>query len=62
MYSAKEPGQFVPRPLRLWQRIGLPSRQNSQSPQLTTGLTVTRSPTLNWLTPAPRAETIPTIS
>ena len=61
-YSAKEPGQLVPRPLRLAHSKVRPVRQYSQCPQLMFGLTETYSPMRKPSVPSPSASTGPTSS
>ena len=58
-YSANEPGQFVPSPLRLAHSKVRPVRQYSQCPQFMFGLTETYSPTRNPSVPSPSASTGP---
>jgi hypothetical protein len=52
----------MPMKLRLWQMCALPARQAGHSPHQSSGITVTRSPTAQPLTPAPSAEIVPDIS
>ena len=61
-YSANDPGQFVPSPLRLAHIRVRPARQYSQCPQFMLGLTETYSPARNPSTSSPSASTGPTSS
>ena len=58
-YSANDPGQFVPSPLRLAHSKVRPVRQYSQCPQFMLGLTETYSPRRNPSVPSPSASTGP---
>ena len=61
-YSANPPFCVMPGKARLMQCMSSPARHAWQSPQVMTGCTITASPGLTVVTPAPTSSTHPAFS